>query len=377
MNFFPDPSLIPLPGPPRLLQFFLVFGWILHSLPMTIMLGGVIQTTATDFLGYAKQNKNYIELARRMAKVLPIVTALAITFGIVPLLFIQTIYGQAFFTSSVLMAWPWISIIPVLIIAYYGVYTWSLAGDKWSKNRRWLGIISSLGFLWIGFLFANNVTLMNTPEKWAGIDQSPAAGFYLNLSEPTLVPRYLFDVMLSLIAVGLFVMIYGYYLQRTRKYPEFDRWTIRYGAYWSSFGLLSLVPLSAWILYSFPADVRSLYLTGWTIIFWAVAVLLAAALLVTLLSALRSKNPARLTFPAALLWIPILVLISIQREIVRTVYLRNWLRIDTLDSYFQADAFILFAGGFLFSLLVIGYVLRKFAQEDRISSMTGGESPAK
>ena len=57
-----------------------------------------------------------------VAKKLPVMIALGINMGVPPLLFLQVVYGNLFYSSSVLMAVYWILIIPLLILAYYGTY---------------------------------------------------------------------------------------------------------------------------------------------------------------------------------------------------------------------------------------------------------------
>ena len=67
--------------------------------------------------------------SRLMAQ-MPVIIAMGINFGIVPLLFIQVGFGQVFYPATILMAWFWFSVIVLLVPAYYGVYLYAygLAG---------------------------------------------------------------------------------------------------------------------------------------------------------------------------------------------------------------------------------------------------------
>ena len=56
---------------------------------------------------------------------MPIIMAMGINFGIVPLLFIQVGFYQIFYPATVLMAWSWLAVIVLLIPAYYGVYVYA------------------------------------------------------------------------------------------------------------------------------------------------------------------------------------------------------------------------------------------------------------
>jgi hypothetical protein len=110
-DFMPDFQPIPLPAPVWLLKIILVVGFYLHAIPMNVALtGGFI---AALFILYARRRQH--EYARRigyaLAFSLPFFVSVAITQGIVPLLFIQLVYGPLFYTSSILMALPWMMMI--------------------------------------------------------------------------------------------------------------------------------------------------------------------------------------------------------------------------------------------------------------------------
>ena len=53
---------------------------------------------------------------------IPTLIALTVNFGVPPLLFVQVLYGHLFYSSSVMLAVPWILVIPILILAYYAAY---------------------------------------------------------------------------------------------------------------------------------------------------------------------------------------------------------------------------------------------------------------
>ena len=56
---------------------------------------------------------------------MPVIVALGVNFGIVPLLFVQVAYYKVFYPATILMAWFWLAIIGLLIPAYYGVYVYA------------------------------------------------------------------------------------------------------------------------------------------------------------------------------------------------------------------------------------------------------------
>ena len=124
-----------------------------------------------------------------MAVVLPPAVTFAITLGVAPLLFVQLLYGRFLYTSSILMALPWMSFIVALIAGYGLLYrhTGLLKKDKLSLP---VGIASALLLLWLGFLWTNNATLMLRPDRWSEIARTSAHGGTLNLGDPSVVPRF-------------------------------------------------------------------------------------------------------------------------------------------------------------------------------------------
>ena len=91
-----------------------------------------------------------------------------ITLGIAPLLFLQVLYGQFFYTSCILMAWPWLLVLVLLTIAYYGFYYVSHRGGRPGRQEPAGMLLSVILVFLIGFVFTNNLTLAQTPSRWAG-----------------------------------------------------------------------------------------------------------------------------------------------------------------------------------------------------------------
>ncbi|MEJ2057351.1 MAG: hypothetical protein P8X39_05885 [Desulfofustis sp.] len=99
-------------------QFLLLLTFPVHLLAMNAMIGGLTIGIVQHFRG----GETPARLAHRIAFSLPLVIAFAVNFGVAPLLFLQVLYGHFIYTSSVLMGIFWISVIPLLIVAYYGAY---------------------------------------------------------------------------------------------------------------------------------------------------------------------------------------------------------------------------------------------------------------
>ena len=105
-------GLIPLPDPIPVpwgwFKVLLILTFVLHLVLMNLMLGGGLLALFRLLRGGSPP---------REARSLPILVALTINLGVPPLLFLQVLFGHLFYTSSVLMAVWWISIIPVLMMS--------------------------------------------------------------------------------------------------------------------------------------------------------------------------------------------------------------------------------------------------------------------
>lgn len=184
---------------------------------------------------------------RDIAAKLPYTIAFAVNFGVAPLLFLQVLYGHFIYTSSILMGGYWLSIIGLLIAAYYSAYLYKMAGGLSATARRLTIGTSLLLLLAIAFFFVNNMTLMLTPQAWNAYFQQ-AGGTLLNLANPILIPRYLHFVTASVAVGGLFLAILAYFQQKKGEPGAEQR--LRAGMKW--FTSATVVQIGSGILFFFP-----------------------------------------------------------------------------------------------------------------------------
>src|SRR3970282_164891 len=90
------------------------FGFLLHMVFMNLWLAGLPAALCLIRLRPLAAN--------RLFKTMPFFMAFGINAGIVPLLFLQTLYPQFFYPATILQAWFWFVVIPLLLVAYYAVY---------------------------------------------------------------------------------------------------------------------------------------------------------------------------------------------------------------------------------------------------------------
>lgn len=346
-SFIPNFQPLPFPAPLWLLQLLLVLGFFLHLVPMNLMVSSSVFSAVFLHLGRSDTSGYLYRIGRGLSTGLPIFTSFAITQGIVPLLFLQLLYGPAYYTSSILMAIPWLSVIALLIIAYYGCYIVLYRYLKKGVNSAVVPIILlavSLLFAGIGFLFTNNMTLMLTPEKWAAMYNANPNGGSLNLSEPQLLPRYL-HMMLGAVAVGsLGIGSYGLYF--VKREPAYGEWLIKMSSRIFLGVTVANIVSGVWFLLSLPgAMVQNLMgkdLLG-TIAFASSMVLVLLSLI---LISVASSSAKPLPFTAGMVSTLLLVLsMGLVRHCLRGYYLHPYFTPESVRINTQWDLLIPFLIG--------------------------------
>lgn len=118
---------------------------------------------------------------------MPFMLSAAITAGIAPLLFLQILYKQQFYTANLLLFYRWMAILPVLIAGFYLAYLLkSKRVGHWPlPARATVGCGLFACFAFIGWSWVENHLLSVRPEVWS---QQYASGALIFRS-PELLPR--------------------------------------------------------------------------------------------------------------------------------------------------------------------------------------------
>jgi len=244
---FPDP--VPQPAPAWILWGLLVFTFMLHLLAMNFVVGGSVIGAVTARLGRRAGRPHHKALVHWLTHAMPIALAATITFGVAPLLFLQVLYGRLFLTSSVLLGWFWFAVVPLVMVAYYGTYLLAFKSVSLGRWATWIQWLTILIFVTIGFIFANNMSLMLRPDLFRAI-YARGGTSHGNLGDPTLWPRFL-HLMLAAVAIGG-MWVSGYGLICRHRRPEFGEWAMRYGARWFSGVTAVNLFMGFWFLFSLP-----------------------------------------------------------------------------------------------------------------------------
>jgi hypothetical protein len=345
----PAPVPVPLPAPPWLVQLLLLFTWVLHVLAMNLLVGGAIIVTVSTYLG--QRDRRHRELARRAARVLPAVVAFTITFGVAPLLFVQLLYGQLFYTSSVLMAWSWLAVVLFLLVAYYGIYWFNFQQEALGTRAFWVMLLTALFLLRIMMTFTQNLSLMQRPQDfYARFLQAPVGNYLGSFDVETMLRFAHFLVAAGAVAgLGLALLARAW----REEAPELAAWARGYGAKWfmAGTGVEFLVGLA--FLFSLPPEIRSLFLGGDRL---ASAILAVAVVLAIVALAVAWRSPAA----SAVAIIGTVSLMAVVRHLLRLAYLRPYFDPRALPVHGQWVVFALFVVLLLAGGGVLGWMLYRF-----------------
>ena len=341
LSLLPSPDSIPAPA--WVFEVLDIVTFTIHILFVNVVIGGSL------LLLFRLLRPERGEAIAPLATKLPTTFALAINFGVAPLLFVQVIYGHLIYASSVLMAVFWILVIPLLILAYYGAYIHVKKQGTAPGLAKAAMFATVLITLYIAFTFVNNMTLMLQPEKWAGYFTN-RGGTMLNAGDPTFIPRYLHFIVASVAVTGLLLALIWDY--RGRKGETGAARHARTG--YRIFALATAVQIVVGFLlfFTLPPEFFPAFMGG---NIWYTAVLGAAILLG--LAALFASFAEKRT-PALVLLAATVVLMVINRANLRSLYLQDVTGWDDLALQPQYGVLALFLVVFVVGLVAVGWMVR-------------------
>jgi len=243
-----------LPAPVWFIELFKWLGFTLHIVPMNLWFAGTITMMWLSVRG----GEHGRRCSARLGAQMPIVIALGINFGIVPLLFIQVAWGQVFYPATMLMAWFWLAIIALLIPAYYGIYVYALgqspAGAAMPPWKRTAGWLAAVLFLLVGFIFANAMSLMENIKDWPRLWQDHSfhgamVGTALNTGDPRLWPRWLMMFGLALTTTAAWIVIDSAWFA-VAETPAYHAWAKRFARKLYLLGAAWFVGIGSWYCFS-------------------------------------------------------------------------------------------------------------------------------
>lgn len=351
-HLIPTPGLLQVPW--GWFQLLLSSTFLLHLLLMNVMLGWAIIAFCNHAFKESIPADNQL-----ISRKLPFTIAFTVNFGVAPLLFLQVLYGHFIYTSSVLMAVFWLSIVGLLILAYYATYIYNLQFSRLSGLHTLISGIIALFLLIITFFFTNNLSLMVSPESWLRYFDHPN-GMMLNFADATLLPRYLHSVFASVAVGGLALGLYHDW-QRRRGY-ETAAANIPSAMNWFSYATIANFGVGTWYYGGLPASIRTV--TG------AAGAFLLCFLLAGIAAAIFSliyglQHRVRHAAGAAL--VAIICMVGV-RELVRRQTLAPWFSTSDLEVVPQYSPLIIFLLIFAAGLYLIWWMIKLVLTDKEVQS---------
>ncbi|RPJ53298.1 MAG: hypothetical protein EHM24_33085 [Acidobacteria bacterium] len=268
-----------------------------------------------------------------------------------PLLFVQVLYGQAFYPATILLGWTWLAVPLLLIVGYAAVYQLKFRGPG-SPAAGWPGLIA-LCFLAVAAIHVTANVLQLTPGRWVAV----ATGQARAAADTTLLPRLLHFVLGSLAVGGMVLALWP----GRHGDAEAGARLARLGARWALLATGLQMADGFWFVFALPLDILKPLVTG----HWPATPLLAVAMglgFLTLMLLAQLGDPLRQRALArgagAALFLTILAMILV-RDTVRGLYLSPAIQPARLPVAAQWDLVVLFAAVLVLGLLSLVWVGRR------------------
>jgi len=255
----PDNAL-PIPAPLGLMELLIILTFIIHILFVNFTVSLVTGAVGLEIAGKVKKSAFLDKMAKSCSFHASIHKSIAVVMGVAPLLIISVIYTQYFYSSTILIGKIWISVIPLLIIAFLLLYLYKFTWDKWQNKKALhilVGFAAMLILLYIPLIFIVNITSMLYPDKWGEVQ-----GFFPSLLYyPQIWQRYLHFILASLATGGFYVFLFYEYKSRKKGgLEDYEQSLKLFGAKVSLW--ITVVQLIAGfiLLFAFKPEVRMLFM---------------------------------------------------------------------------------------------------------------------
>ena len=356
-------SIAPLPAPFWFVQFFKWLGFTLHAVPMNLWYAGLLVALWLHLRG-SEQARRFGD---RLLGQMPIIIAVGVNFGVVPLLFVQLAYPKVFYPATILMAWFWLAIIGLLTVAYYGVYAYAWGLHNGAKNmagwRIMAGWCAALFFIAIGFSFANGLSLTEHvdrwPELWSRHSTAGAAwGTALNVGDATLWPRWLLMFGLALGTTAMWVLVDAFWLAGKTADEAYRQWALSFARKLYTVAMLWAAAAGTWYVFgTWPAELRK------TMFEWPLGLLTVVTGMAMgspwLLIMTANWCPAKRATVAAVAFsqFGVLGINAASRQVVQNLSLKPFFDVAAVPEHVQWGPLVMFLVVFVLGLAVVAWML--------------------
>ena len=157
------------PWPTAFYLTWYVITLCIHVVFMNYVLAGSGYLAVAGFARIGRQvGSPETPMASHLRDWLPFAVSAAVTAGVAPLLFLQILYKQDFYTANLLLFHRWMAIVPVLIAGSYLAYLLkSRVIARWSTVMRVLvGLGAFACFLFAAWSWTENHLLSQRRDMW-------------------------------------------------------------------------------------------------------------------------------------------------------------------------------------------------------------------
>ncbi len=359
-ELIPPPDPLGIPSPVWIFQFLYILTLVLHIIFMNYILGGTFIVMLNEW--FAGKDPKVAKANSILVKVMPFSLSLAITMGVAPLLFVQVMYGQFFYSANIMMGGFWLLLLALVTIAFYMIYVLiaKRSNDQTSNSWTRFGItLNTLLFFTVAFLWTNNAILTENPKYWPDIYTGARSVIAPDLS---LWPRYLHNVIGAVAVAGLWMCCIARF--QARHHPENQQtadWMERNGMVWATiatvintvvgFAYLGVMPL---VMEEF---MKKFMGNGILFVGWSISIVTAILALVHMILALVKPEKKGFLWGAVGLIVLTLFGMVMGRSLIRYIQLEEYFTVSELTVRPHYGSLILFLVTFLIGLAVLGYLI--------------------
>ena len=354
MTPIPAPDSLGLPSPVWLILLLHETTQTIHFVFMNFVLGG---SWFLVWLHFGRKTDWKEQLYQRCLSVLPVALSMTISFGIAPLLFVQTLYGQFFYTANVLMGGFWLGLLGILVVAFYLIYVLKArrgSAERFSSPvlRLLIHLAIAFSFTFIALLHTSNAVLTVTPALWESAYTGSLWGTLWSKSS-LLLPRYLHNVVGALGIAGVWVVWIGNYRGSLNPSDQ-----ARTGVIVAVIASLLQMVLGFWYLAALPSDVLKVIMKFNSALGWhflsSIGVAIPFFVGLVALMVVPCHRPLRwgTSFFGALL---IFSMVTFSGEL-RQILLQDYFTLDQWTTHPQTGPILIFLTLFLMGLACIGWI---------------------
>jgi hypothetical protein len=366
ITHIPSPDMLGLPMPAWLGQCLMALTLAVHWAFLAMTAGGLVGLHLGRGDGEAR---------RRLAGMTILTLAMAMTVGIAPLLFVQVLYGQFFYSANILMGYVWLGLLPIMIAAFYLLHFCRRLAGQGRSTRLPAGLALVLMGL-AAIILVANATLAQTPQVWRAFAEFGAVRPYMG--DPAFWARWTLAAATMLAGGGLFLAIWRQATAGAKNatnainaanavnatnamnatnagVPRVS--SIRRPAVAGLLGLVAMFGAAVWVAWAQPVEMLRALLAGPEYAFLAYVVISAIIVAIVLsILAVRRPSLSRLVSAAVVMFIAMIAIAAV-RDAIRRAALSPTFDLSAVPVHAQWDSFALWAVVFIAGLAIAAYMI--------------------